>query len=189
MPQPLNPLRDYEPRPPITLYVRSGEVSIARAVIHGQMVDGWVITRADNLPHVFSSDCHWCNDIRRMAMHAQPVPCLPADNAEDVRSCNSCAHFTVCVHWGRIKDRVLNVPSTRSIVTDAISAILDPVAKAVAPHCAEYTDHCRSAQYDELIMAVGKCFPGESRHQTALRYIRRAEEVVSGPDMDATPKP
>jgi DNA repair ATPase RecN len=31
------------------------------------------------------------------------------------------------------------------------------------------------AAYDELIMAVARKYPGESRHQTALRYIQRAE--------------
>jgi len=30
-------------------------------------------------------------------------------------------------------------------------------------------------QYDELLYAVARVFPGESRHQTALRYIREAE--------------
>lgn len=29
--------------------------------------------------------------------------------------------------------------------------------------------------YQELLMAVCKKFPGETRHQTALRYIRAAE--------------
>lgn len=29
--------------------------------------------------------------------------------------------------------------------------------------------------YNELIMAVAKKYPGESRHQTALRYIQNAE--------------
>ena len=29
--------------------------------------------------------------------------------------------------------------------------------------------------YDELLNAVGKKFDGESRHQTALRYIKEAE--------------
>ena len=31
------------------------------------------------------------------------------------------------------------------------------------------------AQYNELIMAVGNKWPGETRHQTALRYIHQAE--------------
>lgn len=33
-----------------------------------------------------------------------------------------------------------------------------------------------TAHYNELVMAVGLRFPGESRHDTALRYIREAEE-------------
>ena len=32
-------------------------------------------------------------------------------------------------------------------------------------------------RYDELIMAVARKFPNESRHQTALRYIKQAESV------------
>ena len=29
--------------------------------------------------------------------------------------------------------------------------------------------------YNELLFAVGNKYPGETRHQTALRYIRQAE--------------
>ena len=36
-------------------------------------------------------------------------------------------------------------------------------------------DAINSAKYFELIMAVGKKYSGETRHQTALRYIREAE--------------
>lgn len=35
--------------------------------------------------------------------------------------------------------------------------------------------------YHELIMVVGNKYPGETRHQTALRYIRQAEQPVNGP--------
>jgi len=31
-------------------------------------------------------------------------------------------------------------------------------------------------KYNELIMEVSKKYPNESRHETALRYIRRMEE-------------
>lgn len=31
------------------------------------------------------------------------------------------------------------------------------------------------AKYNELIMAVARKFPNETRHQTALRYINEAE--------------
>lgn len=33
-----------------------------------------------------------------------------------------------------------------------------------------------SDKYFELIYAVGKKYPGETRHQTALRYIMHAEK-------------
>ena len=36
------------------------------------------------------------------------------------------------------------------------------------------------AKYNELIMAVGKKWKDETRHQTALRYIRQAEECNTG---------
>lgn len=34
-------------------------------------------------------------------------------------------------------------------------------------------------KYSELIMAVGRKYPGETRHETALRYIRTAEIVAN----------
>jgi gas vesicle protein len=39
--------------------------------------------------------------------------------------------------------------------------------------------------YNELLYEVTEKFPGESRHATALRYIREAERVSSGPAQDA----
>lgn len=36
--------------------------------------------------------------------------------------------------------------------------------------------------YQELIMSIGNKHPGESRHETALRYIRSAEQTVYGKD-------
>jgi hypothetical protein len=41
-------------------------------------------------------------------------------------------------------------------------------------HEAEYAAIVRGL-YEELLFAVGKKYPSETRHQTALRYIRRAE--------------
>ena len=34
-------------------------------------------------------------------------------------------------------------------------------------------------QYRELILAVGNKYPGETRHQTAFRYIRQAEQKAN----------
>jgi|SRR5690606_6923971 len=35
-------------------------------------------------------------------------------------------------------------------------------------------------KYNELLYAVGRKYPGETRHETALRYIRQAESSDSG---------
>lgn len=37
-------------------------------------------------------------------------------------------------------------------------------------------------KYDELIFAVARKFSGETRHETALRYIREAESRATGGD-------
>ena len=37
-----------------------------------------------------------------------------------------------------------------------------------------------TVKYNELIMAVQSKFPGETRHETALRYIRQAEDCARG---------
>ena len=46
------------------------------------------------------------------------------------------------------------------------------------------------ALHNELLMAVARKFPGETRHQTALRYIKdRENREVAGPAFDATASP
>jgi uncharacterized protein YjiS (DUF1127 family) len=44
------------------------------------------------------------------------------------------------------------------------------------------------ALYDELIMAVARKFPGESRHQTALKYIREIENRAVWNETASEPK-
>lgn len=43
----------------------------------------------------------------------------------------------------------------------------------------------REARYMELIYAVGMKNEGETRHQTALRYIKQAESHTNGPAQEA----
>lgn len=50
------------------------------------------------------------------------------------------------------------------------------------------TDTYKAALYDELIFAVYRKFPDESRHQTALRYIRQAEESNLKVEKSESPK-
>lgn len=47
------------------------------------------------------------------------------------------------------------------------------------------TDEEIKHKYNELLYAVCRKFPNETRHQTALRYIREAEDVkIGGPCED-----
>ncbi len=43
--------------------------------------------------------------------------------------------------------------------------------------------------YNELIMAVEKKHEGETRHQTALRYIRERESVTPNPQTATSTQP
>lgn len=45
----------------------------------------------------------------------------------------------------------------------------------------------RCAQYDELIMAVASKYPGETRHDTAKRYIQERESRPCSGPAQATP--
>jgi hypothetical protein len=58
----------------------------------------------------------------------------------------------------------------------------EPAAPLVTPEGAQEDI---KAKYYELLYAVAQKFPGESRHQTALRYIRQREE---GTGSDQTAK-
>ncbi len=45
-----------------------------------------------------------------------------------------------------------------------------------------------AAKYNELLMAVGKKYPSETRHETALRYITEAEQQGNaGPAKESKP--
>lgn len=54
------------------------------------------------------------------------------------------------------------------------AALLQVLVIAPVPQAAPVEVE-RDARYDELIMAVGMKWSGETRHETALRYIRQAE--------------
>ena len=62
---------------------------------------------------------------------------------------------------------------------DGIGATTSACEQAEPP---SHTD--RLAKYDELIMAVCRCFPNESRHETALRYIKEAENRINYEQQD-----
>ncbi len=44
------------------------------------------------------------------------------------------------------------------------------------------------AKYNELLYAVAKKYPGQTRHETALMYITRAEETTGDAQAAAEPR-
>lgn len=60
-----------------------------------------------------------------------------------------------------------------SFTVDVVRAIADQSASE-ALLAAKDSDNVR-ALYNELLMSVERCYPGETRHETALRYIQQAE--------------
>jgi hypothetical protein len=61
--------------------------------------------------------------------------------------------------------------------------------KEIRPFVPDHEPDYKSL-YFELLFAVGHKHPGESRHQTALRYIRQAEQQSaqdSGTKQEKTP--
>ena len=66
-------------------------------------------------------------------------------------------------------------------------SIIDGPVRAAALKALEEAARARESElcrlYQELLFAVAKKHPGETRHATALRYIRQAEApVVDRPD-------
>ena len=62
-----------------------------------------------------------------------------------------------------------------ALVQNAVYALCGPYG-AAAPTPPVSDDRNKLELYRELLYAVASKFPGESRHQTALRYIRNAEK-------------
>jgi len=82
------------------------------------------------------------------------------------------------------KDRYEAARALRDLVRER-DELQDMLTKALGLHldCIKERDEAR-ALYNELIYAVASKFPGESRHETALRYIQYHEmfQASSGCD-------
>lgn len=86
--------------------------------------------------------------------------------------------------WAIVQISYLLHQRSKSVTLDEVKDRMDRIAhhleECIGPPMEPYVqplDFSGTAEkYNELIMAVGNKFPGESRHETALRYIRRMEE-------------
>ena len=81
--------------------------------------------------------------------------------------------------------------NTTTTITDIVLAKIDDLIVQATRERSHYyvksvLEECKSliklqaetqTKYYELLMAVGNRYRGETRHETALKYIKRAEEV------------
>jgi hypothetical protein len=70
-------------------------------------------------------------------------------------------------------------------IDDAASDMADFSAMRIRAEAAEAQVAELCKLYEELLYAVARKFPGETRHQTALRYINNAETVSVSSGCDA----
>ena len=73
-----------------------------------------------------------------------------------------------------LRDISVHIPH-RGTCNCGLSFALKEGKCAALPQPAQVEKKPAKEAYYELIMAVGKKYPGETRHETALRYIREAE--------------
>lgn len=97
-------------------------------------------------------------------VNVKPVIVADTPDAHQVWLDVGCQHFTVG-EYCETKDEAEWLAAQLRIALTALQAGAG--------------DGERLAKYDELILAVGKKWPNESRHETALRYIRSAEDDSS----------
>lgn len=71
--------------------------------------------------------------------------------------------------------------AARATAPEIKEPVLDDLPPAATPlpvlTNSENDTRSDSAKYQELLLSVERVFPNETRHQTALRYIREAEEA------------
>lgn len=93
--------------------------------------------------------------------------------------------FTAPMKWSDVQTYIQILRTHAAVVTEKCARLEDEWTKAatlnddqaarIAKLEAENAELRKN--YDELIMAVARKFPNETRHQTALRYINQAESV------------
>lgn len=70
-------------------------------------------------------------------------------------------------------------------LTPLIEECLDEIERLQNITNANQQNWTIDSRYDELIKAVQRMFPNETRHQTALRYIRETEANATCPQAAA----
>jgi hypothetical protein len=101
--------------------------------------------------------------IRDSAALMELMPCEEERASTNVWTCKVCGHA-----WDQ-PDGVTPTGCPNGAAHYASTVDNEPVPEHGGPAAT-------LVLYNELLYTVGKKYPGETRHQTALRYLRRAEE-------------
>ena len=128
---------------------------------------------------VYEDDPRKAIDAALAATQPPPAPTFRDPTIED-------ADKLMLIHRTRESDMdgMLAALKQCGFVVNAIGAKVEEKANP-EPAQAQVSDPFAD-KYHELLLAVAKKFPGESRHETALRYIREREAASnSGSDKDA----
>ncbi len=116
--------------------------------------------------------------IEQLKHDLNKVPAFFNSVNKDVRETLSIAHVNIL----NLPAMIDSIKRDHEIITQAVSALKSaPISKQ---------EPSTGTLYQELLYAVAQKFPGESRHETALRYIREREarSTVAGVAMQAEQK-
>jgi len=84
-------------------------------------------------------------------------------------SCYECVHNPVCKYFRKWEDQLVHFPyKSDSYIKDYLDGLTHVLAKA----CFYFNTN---EKYNELLMAVENKYKNETRHETALRYIKEHE--------------
>jgi len=99
----------------------------------------------------------------------------------------SASHIYAMVAAGRFPKPFPIIPGGRA--TGWFESTIDAYLANGASTAALAEPDAIAAKYNELLMAVGHKYPGETRHETALRYITQAEQRITVADQAKEVKP
>ena len=140
-----------------------------------------VAWRSVSLPTTFICDAPKNLDYEKWEpLYTHPAPADAERLAEALRAIDSAMQGVL--PYFEIRRSIGTVEFPESAHGVAVRALAAHSAQAQPP-AASVTDV--SAKYHELLFAVQKKFPNESRHATALRYIQQMELTTSEPTLAA----
>jgi hypothetical protein len=105
----------------------------------------------------------------------------------DIEKCAEAVHKAYCNYHLKNKgvpywtngDYTLLDEATKQIDRETVLAVLAVINQHSTPSLNPLLEEMKR-KYDEIIYAVGNKYEGETRHETALRYIKNAEQGKNG---------